>query len=86
MSAGQISVGEALKAEQWVIRAGPLSLIHTVTAMQPTVFRITTSCFRSWRSEGKYWVPAMADTPLRGYNGRHEWFWEPEMTTRLFIR
>ena len=27
--------------------------------------------------DGKYWVPAMADTPLRGYNGRHEWFWEP---------
>lgn len=26
---------------------------------------------------GKYWVPAMADTPLRGTNGRHEWFWEP---------
>jgi alpha-L-fucosidase len=27
--------------------------------------------------EGPYWVPAMADAPLRGYNGRHEWFWEP---------
>ena len=27
--------------------------------------------------EGKYWLPAMADAPLRGYNGRHEWFWEP---------
>lgn len=27
--------------------------------------------------DGKYWVPAMADAPLRGYNGRHEWFWEP---------
>lgn len=27
--------------------------------------------------EGKYWMPAMADAPLRGYNGRHEWFWEP---------
>lgn len=26
---------------------------------------------------GKYWVPAMADSPLRGANGRHEWFWEP---------
>ena len=26
---------------------------------------------------GQYWVPAMADTPLRGANGRHEWFWEP---------
>lgn len=27
--------------------------------------------------DGEYWVPAMADTPLRGWNGRHEWFWEP---------
>lgn len=26
---------------------------------------------------GKFWVPAMADAPLRGANGRHEWFWEP---------
>ena len=26
---------------------------------------------------GKYWVPPMADAPLRGANGRHEWFWEP---------
>lgn len=28
--------------------------------------------------DGAYWVPAMADTPLRGANGRHEWFWEPD--------
>ena len=27
--------------------------------------------------QGTYWVPAMADTPLRGAHGRHEWFWEP---------
>jgi alpha-L-fucosidase len=27
--------------------------------------------------EGRYWMPAMADAPLRGYNSRHEWFWEP---------
>lgn len=27
--------------------------------------------------DGAYWVPAMADTPLRAANGRHEWFWEP---------
>ena len=27
--------------------------------------------------EGAYWLPAMADFPLRGANGRHEWFWEP---------
>ena len=28
--------------------------------------------------DGAYWVPAMADVPLRSYNGRHEWFWEPD--------
>lgn len=27
-------------------------------------------------SEGKYWMPAMSDAPLRGFDG-HEWFWEP---------
>lgn len=32
---------------------------------------------------GKYWVPAMADTPLRGANGRHEWFWEPDDENNL---
>lgn len=26
---------------------------------------------------GKYYMPAMSDAPLRAYNGRHEWFWEP---------
>ncbi|MFC1725058.1 alpha-L-fucosidase [candidate division KSB1 bacterium] len=27
--------------------------------------------------DGRYWMPAMSDAPLRGYNRRHEWFWEP---------
>lgn len=27
--------------------------------------------------DGQYYIPAMSDAPLRGYNGRHEWFWEP---------
>jgi len=27
--------------------------------------------------DGSYWMAAMSDAPLRGYNGRHEWFWEP---------
>lgn len=34
--------------------------------------------------KGKFWVPAMADAPLRGYNGRHEWFWEPGDEGHLF--
>ncbi len=27
--------------------------------------------------DGAVWCPAMSDAPLRGANGRHEWFWEP---------
>ena len=27
--------------------------------------------------DGAYYCPAMSDAPLRGYDGRHEWFWEP---------
>ncbi|MBX2872773.1 MAG: alpha-L-fucosidase [Saprospiraceae bacterium] len=33
---------------------------------------------------GNYWVPAMSDAPLRGYNGRHEWFWEPGDETHIY--
>ena len=33
---------------------------------------------------GEFWVPAMADAPLRGYNGRHEWFWEPGDEAHIF--
>lgn len=34
--------------------------------------------------EGAYWMPAMSDAPLRGYNGRHEWFWEPGDEAHIF--
>ncbi len=34
--------------------------------------------------EGKFWMPAMSDAPLRGYNGRHEWFWEPSDEAHIF--
>ncbi|MCB0732655.1 MAG: alpha-L-fucosidase, partial [Ignavibacteriae bacterium] len=33
---------------------------------------------------GKYWMPAMSDAPLRGFNGRHEWFWEPDDENHIF--
>ena len=33
---------------------------------------------------GEFWTPAMADSPLRGYNGRHEWFWEPGDENHIF--
>ena len=33
---------------------------------------------------GKYFMPAMADLPLRGAGGRHEWFWEPGDEKHIF--
>ena len=34
--------------------------------------------------DGEYYMPAMSDAPLRGYNGRHEWFWEPGDEEHIF--
>ncbi|TAD92673.1 MAG: hypothetical protein EAY75_01965 [Bacteroidetes bacterium] len=34
--------------------------------------------------QGKYYMPAMSDAPLRGYKGRHEWFWEPGDEAHIF--
>ncbi len=34
--------------------------------------------------DGNYWMPAMSDAPLRGANGRHEWFWEPGDEENIF--
>lgn len=33
---------------------------------------------------GNFYMPAMSDSPLRGYNGRHEWFWEPNDEEHIF--
>ncbi len=33
---------------------------------------------------GNYYMPAMSDAPLRGYKGRHEWFWEPGDEEHIF--
>lgn len=34
--------------------------------------------------DGDYYMPAMSDAPLRGYKGRHEWFWEPSDESHVF--
>ncbi|MEN8187755.1 MAG: alpha-L-fucosidase, partial [Bacteroidota bacterium] len=44
---------------------------------QKVVFEENFKLLKHGDKNGKYWMPAMSDAPLRGYNGRHEWFWEP---------
>lgn len=44
---------------------------------QNCIFKDNNRLLKTGDPEGKHYMPAMSDTPLRGYNGRHEWFWEP---------
>ena len=34
--------------------------------------------------DGKYWMPAMSDAPLRGFNGGHDWFWNPNEDNHVY--
>lgn len=44
---------------------------------QDFVFRDNNRLLKVGDPDGRFYMPAMSDAPLRGYNGRHEWFWEP---------
>ncbi|WP_209331164.1 alpha-L-fucosidase [Lunatimonas salinarum] len=41
------------------------------------VFKNDFQLLKEGDPNGKYYMPAMSDAPLRGFNGGHEWFWEP---------
>lgn len=51
---------------------------------QEVVFKNDFQLLKEGDPNGKYYVPAMSDAPLRGYKGRHEWFWEPGDETHVF--
>ncbi len=44
---------------------------------QDYIFKDNFKLLKQGDPNGEYYMPAMSDAPLRGYNGRHEWFWEP---------
>ena len=48
------------------------------------IFKDNFKLLKTGDPNGKYYMPAMADAPLRGYNGRHEWFWEPGDDAHVF--
>jgi alpha-L-fucosidase len=41
------------------------------------IFKNKFQLLKEGDPNGSYYMPAMSDAPLRGFNGRHEWFWEP---------
>ena len=51
---------------------------------QDEIFKDGNHLLKTGDPNGGYYMPAMSDTPLRGYNGRHEWFWEPGDEAHIF--
>ena len=57
---------------------------YSHSANQEIIFKNNFQLLKQGDPEGKYYMPAMSDAPLRGYNGRHEWFWEPGDEAHIF--
>jgi len=53
----------------------PFPYSHSMN--QKVIFKNDFQLLKEGDPEGEYYMPAMSDAPLRGYKGRHEWFWEP---------
>ncbi|SHM98280.1 Alpha-L-fucosidase [Cyclobacterium lianum] len=53
-------------------------------ANQEVVLKNNFQLLKEGDPNGKYYMPAMSDAPLRGYNGGHEWFWEPDDEKHIF--
>ena len=51
---------------------------------QDVIFKDNFKKLRTGIADGEYYMPAMSDAPLRGFNGRHEWFWEPGDEAHIF--
>ncbi len=48
------------------------------------IFKNNFQLLKEGDKNGRYYMPAMADAPIRGYHGRHEWFWEPGDVAHIY--
>ncbi|SEJ77615.1 Alpha-L-fucosidase [Cyclobacterium xiamenense] len=53
-------------------------------ANQEVVLKNNFQLLKEGDPDGKHYMPAMSDAPLRGYNGGHEWFWEPDDEQHIY--
>ena len=62
----------------------PFNFTSSGEGAPPAISRNKFALLKHGDSLGKHWVPAMADAPLRGFGGRHEWFWEPNDEKHIY--
>lgn len=63
---------------------GTYTFPYSHSKNQEVIFKDNFKLLKAGDPDGKYYMPAMSDAPLRGYNGRHEWFWEPGDEKHVF--
>ena len=51
--------------------------VFSHAARQDTIFANNFALLKTGNPNGKFWMPAMSDAPLRGHKGGHDWFWNP---------
>jgi len=57
---------------------------YSHAANPEVVYKNNFQLLKEGDPNGKYYMPAMSDAPLRGYEGGHEWFWEPDDEKHIF--
>lgn len=57
---------------------GTFPFFYSHATNKEVTFKDNFKLLKEGAPNGAYYMPAMSDAPLRGYNGRHEWFWEPD--------
>lgn len=57
---------------------------YSHAANSEVVYKNNFQLLKEGDPNGKYYMPAMSDAPLRGYKGGHEWFWEPNDEKHIF--
>lgn len=63
---------------------GTFPFPYSHSKSQDIIFKDNFKLLKTGDPNGKYYMPAMSDAPLRGYNDRHEWFWEPGDDAHVF--
>ncbi|WP_163325403.1 alpha-L-fucosidase [Draconibacterium mangrovi] len=63
---------------------GTYSYPFSHSTNQEVIFKNDFQLLKVGDPDGPYYMPAMSDAPLRGINGRHEWFWEPGDDEHIF--
>lgn len=63
---------------------GTFPFPYSHSTNQELIYKDNFQLLKEGDPNGNYFMPAMSDAPLRGFNGGHEWFWEPDDEQHIY--